>query len=278
MFEVKMSQGAKPGKGGMLPGLKVNEEIARVRGIEPWQDSISPNRHPEIDSVDELLDFVQHVRDVTQKPVGFKSVFGSFGWLEKLCEEVDKRGEDSAPDFITVDSGDGGTGAAPQALMDNVGLLIRDALPAVVAVLEKYNLKDRIRIIAGGKLLNPADVAWALCTGADFVNCGRGFMFSIGCIQAMKCNKDTCPTGVTTHNVRLQKGLDPRVKSVRAANYCAHMRSEIETIAHSCGVRSPRLLKPHHARIVQSDGMSVPLDKIKVEITSYEDETVPAQH
>ena len=278
MFEVKLSQGAKPGKGGILPGCKVNEEIAAIRGIEPWQDSISPNRHAEIDSVEELLDFIAHVRQVTQKPVGFKSVFGSFGWLEKLCQEVNNRGEDSAPDFITIDSGDGGTGAAPQALMDNVGLLVRDSLPAVVKVLENYGLKERIRIVASGKLLTPADVAWALCTGADFINCGRGFMFSLGCIQAIRCNKDTCPTGVTTHNKRLQKGLDPRVKSVRVANYCGHMRKEVETIAHSCGVRSPRLLKPYHARIVQADGMSVPIDKIKVEITSHKEELVPQQH
>lgn len=278
MFEVKLSQGAKPGKGGMLPAKKVNEEIAAIRGIEPWKDSISPNRHPEIDSVEELLDFISHVREVTGKPVGFKSVFGSFGWLEQMCEEIKKRGEESAPDFITIDSGDGGTGAAPQALMDNVGLLIRDSLPAVVKVLENHKLKDRIKIVATGKILTPADVAWALCTGADFINCGRGFMFSIGCIQAMRCNKDTCPTGVTTHNKRLQKGLDPRVKSVRVANYCTHMRKEVETIAHSCGVRSPRLLKPYHARIVQADGYSLPLDKIKVEITSHKDELVPRQH
>lgn len=278
MFELKLAQGAKPGKGGILPAEKVTEEIAHIRGIEPHTDSISPNRHPEVNSVGELLDFINHIRDVTGKPVGFKTVFGSFGWFEDLCKEINKRGVKSAPDFITIDSGDGGTGAAPMALMDNVGLLIREALPGVVQILNEHNLKDEIKLIASGKLLMPTDVAWALCAGADFINCGRGFMFSVGCIQAMRCNKNTCPTGVTTHNERLQKGLDPQSKAVKVANYAMNMTKEVEIIAHSCGVKSPMLLKPYHVRIVQADGMSIPLSKVKVHIESQEGESIPAQH
>lgn len=278
MFELKLAQGAKPGKGGILPGMKVTKEIAQIRGIPAFEDSISPNRHKEVDTNAELLDFINHIRDVSGKPAGFKTVFGSFGWLDDMCHEIKKRGIEHAPDFITVDSGDGGTGAAPMALMDNVGLLIREALPAVVQVLENHGLKGRIKVIASGKLLTPADVAWALCAGADFINCARGFMFSLGCIQALKCNKNTCPTGVTTHNKRLQRGLNPEDKAVKVANYAMNMVKEVETIAHSCGVRSPRLLKPYHVRLVQADGYSIPMNKIKIEITTHRGETIPSQH
>lgn len=260
MFELKISQGAKPGKGGILPGVKVTPEIAKIRGIPQGQDSISPNRHPEIDNNSELLDFINHVRDITGKPVGFKSVIGSPGWIEHLCKAIHARGIESAPDFITVDSGDGGTGAAPMALMDNVGLPIKESLPLVADTLLQYGLKERIRLIASGKLITPSEMAWAIATGADFVSSARGFMFSLGCIQALKCNKNTCPTGITTHNPRLQKGLNPADKAVKVANYCNNMRHEIEVISHSCGVRRPRLMKRKHVRIVQDNGKSVPMD------------------
>ena len=263
MFEIKLSQGAKPGKGGILPGGKVTPEIAKIRGIPEGEDSISPNRHPEINSVEELLDVIDHIRQTTGKPVGFKAVVGAYGWLVLLCKEIHRRGIESAPDFITVDSGDGGTGAAPMPLMDNVGLVIRESLPFVADILCTYGLRDRIRLIASGKLVTPSGVAWALCAGADFVTSARGFMFSLGCIQAMKCNQNTCPTGITTHNPRLQKGLDPTDKAVKVANYCRNLVHEVETIAHSCGVAEPRLLRRYHIRIVQADGNSVPLDVLR---------------
>ncbi|OYY68666.1 MAG: FMN-binding glutamate synthase family protein [Sphingomonas sp. 28-63-12] len=260
MFEVKLSQGAKPGKGGILPAAKVTKEIAAIRGIPVGEDSISPNRHPEIDNVGELLDFIDRVRLVTGKPTGFKSVIGAYGWLDSLCAEIMARGIESAPDFITVDSGDGGTGAAPMALMDNVGLTLSESLPMVVGILHRHGLRNRIRIIASGKLVTPAEVAWALCTGADFVNSARGFMFSLGCIQALKCSKNSCPTGITTHNKRLQRGLDPQDKAVKVANYCLTLVHDVETIAHSCGVVEPRRLRRFHVRIMQSNGQSVPMD------------------
>lgn len=262
MFEVKMSQGAKPGKGGILPGEKVTEEVAAIRGIPVGHDSISPNRHIDIDNVGDILNFIERVRRVTQKPTGFKAVIGAYGWLEKLFAEIHKRGIESAPDFITVDGGDGGTGAAPMALLDNVGMTLREALPMVADLLHKYGLKERIRLIASGKLITPAEVAWALCVGADFVTSARGFMFSLGCIQALRCHKNTCPTGIATHNPRLQRGLNPQEKYVKVYNYATNMHHEVEVIAHSCGVHEPRLLKRYHVRIVQANGKSVPLAEL----------------
>jgi glutamate synthase domain-containing protein 2 len=262
MIEVKLSQGAKPGKGGILPASKVTDEIARIRGIPAHQSSISPNRYPEIESLESLLDFIGHVRDVSGLPTGFKTVIGDLRWLENLCRLVHKRGIESAPDFITVDSGDGGTGAAPMPLMDNCGLPVREALPVVVDILTKYGLKERIRVICSGKLITPAGVAWAYCAGADFVVSARGFMFALGCIQAMKCNKNTCPTGITTHDEDLQSGLDPQDKAVRVKNFVKNIDYGTGIISHACGAAHPRLLERHHVRLVQADGTSKPLDTL----------------
>ena len=262
MFEIKLSQGAKPGKGGILPGAKVTAEIAAVRGIKEGEDSISPNRHPEIGDIDDLLDFIAHIRNVTGKPTGIKAVIGAYGWLDEFCKKIHERGTSSAPDFFTLDSGDGGTGAAPMALMDNVGLCLSESLPMLSDIFHRYGLRDRIKIIASGKRTTPTDVAWALCAGADFINSARGFMFSLGCIQAMRCNKNTCPTGITTHNPRLQNGLDPQDKKVKVAHYAQNLIHQVEVIAHSCGVDEPRKLRRMHVRIVQDDGRSVPLDQL----------------
>ena len=262
MFELKLSQGAKPGKGGMLPGEKVTAEIALIRGIPQGADSISPNRHPEIDSVDDLLDVLAHIREVTGKPTGFKAVLGDDRFIEDLCLEIHKRGIESAPDFITVDSADGGTGAAPQSLMDYMGLPLRESLPILSNSLIKHNLKRRVRVIASGKLVDPASVAWALCLGADFAVSARGFMFALGCIQALQCNKNTCPTGITTHNVNLQKGLVVANKAERVKNYCANMNYEVGVIAHACGVEEPRRLSRRHARIVTPTGLSISLEEL----------------
>jgi len=262
MFEIKLSQGAKPGKGGILPAVKVGEEIARIRGIRAGHDSISPNRHPEINSERDLLDLIARVREVTGKPVGLKMVVGSCEWLDALCDEIHRRGIASAPDFITVDGAEGGTGAAPLPLIDMVGLPLREGLPLVVDKLVAAGLRDRVRVIASGKLMVPGAAAWALCLGADVVVTARGFMFALGCIQALQCNRNTCPTGITTHNPRLQRGLDPADKAIRVANYHRNLSHEIEMIAHSCGVTSPRHLSRRHAREVQENGRSVRLDAL----------------
>ena len=173
-----------------------------------------------------------------------------------------KRGEESAPDFITLDGGDGGTGAAPMPLMDLVGSPLRESLPRVSDMLYKRGLRSRIKLIASGKLINPSDVAWALGIGADFVNAGRGCMFSRGCIQALKCNKNTCPTGITTHDGRLQKGLVPKAKSKKVANYALEMIHEVETLAHSVGVSEPRQIKRKHIRVMQYNGQSISLARL----------------
>jgi glutamate synthase domain-containing protein 2 len=181
-------------------------------------------------------------------------VIGAYGWLDELFAEIRRRGIQSAPDFITIDSADGGTGAAPSSLVDYVGLPISQSLPIVVDRLVAHGLRDRVKVVASGKLVTPADVAWALCVGADFCVSARGFMFALGCIQALRCNKNTCPTGITTHNPRLQRGLDPADKAIRVQHYIENMVHEIGVIAHSCGVREPRLLRRYHASIMVHDG------------------------
>ena len=246
MIELKLSQGAKPGKGGILPAEKVTEEIAGIRGI-PASD---------------LLDMIARIRDVSGLPTGFKSVIGAYGWLDELFSEIRERGIESAPDFITVDSSDGGTGAAPMSLMDYMGLPLRESLPMVADMLHKHGLRERIKLVASGKLVTPAEVAWALCAGADFAVSARGFMFALGCIQALQCNRNTCPTGITTHNPRLQRGLDPTSKSERVRHYADSMHRELGVIAHSCGVTEPRRLKRFHCRIVTETGRSMPLNEL----------------
>ncbi len=267
MFEIKMSQGAKPGKGGILPGGKVTAEIAGIRGIAAGTSSISPNRHLDINNNSDLLDMIDHIRQVTGKPVGFKSVIGAYGWLDNLFDEINQRGMESAPDFITVDGAEGGTGAAPMPLMDDMGLPLRESLPMLIDKLNEHGLRERIKVIASGKLITPTDVAWAFCVGTDFVTSARGFMFALGCIQALQCNKNTCPTGITTHNKKLQRGLNPRDKAIRVMYYAKNMVKEICTIAHSCGVSTPRELRRFHARIVTENGLSIPLNELHPDVS-----------
>ena len=262
LFEIKLSQGAKPGKGGILPGAKVTPEIAAIRGIPVGKDSRSPNRHPDIADTPALLDFIHRVRTLTGKPTGFKLVIGDPLWLDELCQEVVRQGMTRAPDFITVDSADGGTGAAPMSLLDYVGLPLQESLPRVVDKLVEYGLRERIRVIASGKLINPGEVAWALCVGADFVNSARGFLFALGCVQSMQCDKNTCPAGITTHNPRLQRGLDPGDKAERVRHYVENLRHEVAIIAHACGAADPRQLQRKQGRIVIGPGCSVPLSEL----------------
>jgi glutamate synthase domain-containing protein 2 len=262
MFELKLSQGAKPGKGGILPAEKVTDEIGAIRGIPAGQASLSPNRHPEMENFGELLDMITHIRSVTGKPVGIKTVVGSKAVMRELFECIVERGDDAAPDFITIDGGEGGTGAAPMPLIDLVGMSVREALPMVANLRDEHGLKDRIRLISSGKLVNPGDVAWALAAGADFVTSARGFMFALGCIQALKCNKNTCPTGVTTHDPRFQKGLVVEDKYARVAKYALEIIHEVEIIAHSVGVAEPRQIRRRHVRIMQDGGQSRPMNEI----------------
>ncbi|MEE9448029.1 MAG: FMN-binding glutamate synthase family protein [Arenicellales bacterium] len=259
MFEIKISQGAKPGKGGILPGIKVSKEISEIRGIPQDEDSISPNRHVEVENDDALLELIHKIRTLTGKPVGIKAVLGGNLWITRLCQKIQEKGLDYAPDFFAVDGGDGGTGAAPMSLMDTVGLPLRESLPFLMNELHRFKLKDRIIVIASGKLINPPEVAWALCTGADFVVSARGAMMALGCIQAMQCNRNTCPTGITTHDKKLQRGLDVTKKSERVARYIDQMVHEIGVISHSVGLKEPRALGREHARMMGEDGTSTEL-------------------
>jgi len=261
-FEIKLSQGAKPGKGGVLPGGKVTAEVAEIRGIPEGRDSISPNRHRDIGNMAELAERIAWIRDLTGRPVGVKTAIGGWRFMNELGELAARRGPEFAPDFLVVDGGEGGSGAAPQALADHMSLSIDEALPRVVDALIEAGLRQRVRVVASGKLATSARAAWALAVGADFVNTARGFMFSLGCIQALRCHTNTCPTGVTTHNKRLQRALVVEEKYLRVANYCMNMNREIDMIAHSCGVRHARELRREHVRIVQGNHQSVALNML----------------
>jgi glutamate synthase domain-containing protein 2 len=249
MIEIKLSQGAKPGKGGILPGAKVTPEIAAIRGIPAGRPSISPNRHREVTDVESLLALINRVRRVAGKPVGIKFCVGDPAFLDDLFATCAARPAE-APDFVTVDGGEGGTGAAPAPLAEHVGLSIRQALPLVAERRAFHGLDERIRIIASGKLVTPELVAWALCTGADYVVSARGFMLALGCIQSLKCDTGRCPTGVTTPDPRFTRGLDPSVKAVRVAAYARAVIHDVAMIAHSCGCREPGELAPPHVRVV----------------------------
>lgn len=261
-FEIKLSQGAKPGKGGVLPGRKVTAEIAQIRGISEGRDSISPNRHRDISDMSELLEKIAWMRDLTGRPVGVKTAVGGWRFMNEMADIVHRRGLEFAPDFLVIDGGEGGSGAAPQALADHMGLSIEEALPRVVDALIESGLRARVRVVASGKIVTSARAAWALCVGADFINTARGFMFSLGCIQALRCHQNTCPTGVTTHNKRLQRALVVEEKYLRVANYAMNMNKEVDMIAHSCGVRHARELRREHVRVVQASGQSVALNML----------------
>jgi glutamate synthase domain-containing protein 2 len=250
MFEVKLAQGAKPGKGGILPAAKVTAEIAVIRGIPVGKPSISPNRHTDIGNVRELGLFVERVRRVTGKPVGVKFVAGQPEFLDEWFLDCLAHPE-GCPDYICVDGGEGGTGAAPAPLADYVGLPITQALPMVAEARARHGLIQRIRLVASGKLVTPDKVAWALCMGADFVVSARGFMFALGCIQAMKCGSGHCPTGVTAADPRLIAGLDPTDKAVRVRRYAERVRDEVEMIAHSCGLACADGFRPAHVTEIE---------------------------
>lgn len=260
MFEIKMSQGAKPGKGGILPAVKVTEDIAKARDIPVGQASISPNGHVEVHDDSTMIELIHKVKKHSKKPTGIKLCLGSEEQFESLISTLAQKrfeliesgqpqeAELFTPDFITVDSSDGGTGAAPAAHMDAMGMHIRVSMPFVIQTLIKYNLRERIRLIVSGKLMTPVWAAWAFANGADAINIARGFLFSLGCIQARKCNKNTCPTGITTHDPRFTNGLNPEEKSVRVYSYHKNLEHELTNIAHSCGVKTYDLLNKKHIR------------------------------
>ncbi len=245
MFEIKLSQGAKPGKGGILPATKVTKIIAKTRGIKKGEDSVSPNRRKDVSNAEELAKLIERVKQTTQKPVGIKFVLGRAADLDEMFDTFIKL--DIFPSFITLDGADGGTGAAPAALMDHVGMTLDESLPTLIAKLAEKGLREKILVCTSGKLVTPAEIAWALSEGAVAVNSARGPMFALGCIQALQCDKNTCPTGITTHDKRLMRGLNPTIKAHRVANYLTNTKKQVGYIAHATGASCARSM--HRDRV-----------------------------
>jgi glutamate synthase domain-containing protein 2 len=236
-IEIKLSQGAKPGKGGILPGIKVNAEIAKIRHVEIGKDCISPNYHSEFTDVKGLIDFIELIANETGLPVGIKSAVGEIEFWEELGKEMKK--QNRGPDFIAIDGGEGGTGAAPLTYADHVSLPFKVAFRRVYSTFLKLGITNRIVWIGAGKLGFPDRAVLALAMGCDLIYIAREAMLSIGCIQAEKCHTDHCPAGVATQNWWLQKGLNPTDKSVRAGKFIQGLRKELLSLAHSCGYEHP---------------------------------------
>jgi len=247
-IEIKLSQGAKPGLGGMLPGAKVSAEIARVRGIEPGVDCASPSRHRVFSDVDSMLDFVETVAEATGLPVGIKSAVGNMEFWDDLVRLM--AGDSRGVDFVNIDGGEGGTGAAPMIFADAVAYPFRLGFSEVYKRFAEAGLTDDLTFIGAGKLGIPESAVVAFSLGADMVNVGREAMLSIGCIQAQKCHTDHCPVGVATQNPRYTRGLDPTLKSVRFANYVSSLRRDLLKVAEAVGVIHPGLIGPDDVDVV----------------------------
>ncbi len=263
-IEIKLSQGAKPGLGGLLPGAKVSAEIAMTRGIREGEDCISPSRHAEFSDADSLLDWVELLAAETGLPVGIKSAVGDLQFWVELTELMARTGR--GVDFVTVDGGEGGTGAAPLIFTDTVSLPFQLGFARVYKEFAQRGLHEDVVFIGAGKLGLPDNAVVAFALGCDMVNVGREAMLAIGCIQAQKCHTDTCPTGVATQNPWLTRGLDPTLKSVRAANYIKTLRRDLVKVAEACGVEHPGLIDDDSVEILTGRTASTPLS----EVYSYE--------
>ena len=239
-IEIKLSQGAKPGKGGILPAQKITPEIARIRGIPMMQDCVSPAVHTAFSDTDSMLDFVEYLAEETGVPVGIKSAVGDLGFWKELSRLMLKG--DRGVDFITIDGGEGGTGAAPLVFADHVSLPFRQAFSRVYRIFAEAGLAEKVVFIGSGRLGLPSRAISALAMGCDMIGVAREAMLSIGCIQAQRCHTGHCPTGVATQNRWLQAGLDPTLKSVRFANYIVSLRRELLLLAYACGQLHPALI------------------------------------
>jgi glutamate synthase domain-containing protein 2 len=236
-IELKLSQGAKPGKGGMLPGSKINDEIAAIRLIPKGKDAISPAFHTAFSNIPEMVQFIESMAKETGLPVGIKSAIGKLEQWEELAAYMVKT--NSGPDFITIDGGEGGTGAAPHAFADHVSMPFTFAFAKIYQIFQRHDLTDKIFFIASGKLGFAEKALMAFAMGADSINIAREAMMSIGCIQAQKCHTNHCPSGVATSNKWLQAGIDPQLKSERFYNYHRSLVKEIAEISHACGYEHP---------------------------------------
>jgi glutamate synthase domain-containing protein 2 len=243
-FELKLHQGAKI-RGGHVEAVKVTPEIARIRGVPVGQAIDSPNRFPMLRSIDELLDHVARMRELAQKPVGFKIVVGGPGSLDELAETLARRGD--GPDWIAVDGGEGGSGATYQEMADSMGLPISSGITLADDALRRAGVRDRVKLIASGKLTSPDRIAFALALGADAVAVARGLMISVGCIQAQRCHSNECPVGVATTDEELMQALVVDEKKWRVLNYIVTLRQALAALAAASGLRSPTQFERRHA-------------------------------
>lgn len=245
MIEIKLSQGAKPSHGGILPAAKLTKEIAEVRKVAMGSDVVSPPAHTAFDGPLGLLEFVQRLRDLSGgKPVGFKLCIGRRSEFMSICKAMHESG--ILPDFITVDGAEGGTGAAPLEFTNRMGTPLEPALVFVHNALLGINVRDKIRVICSGKIVTGYDMVEKIAMGADMCNAARSMMMSIGCIQSMQCNANTCPTGVATQNERLQRGLVVDEKKIRASNFHRNTIKSFLEIVGAMGLSSPDDLKPNY--------------------------------
>ena len=237
MIEIKLSQGAKPGKGGILPKDKITEEISKIRGIPRDRDCISPNSHSEFTNVSELVEFIESLADISGLPVGIKSAVGESKFWEELAAQM--KAANQGPDFITIDGGEGGTGAAPLTFADHVSLPFKIGFKRVYTIFKNQGITNDITWIGSAKLGFPDRAVVAFAMGCDLINIARESMLSIGCIQAQQCHTGHCPSGVATHNAWLIRGVDVPTKSKRAAQYLKGLRKEILQLTYACGYTHP---------------------------------------
>ena len=247
-IEIKLSQGAKPGLGGVLPGAKVTPEIAEARGVRPGQDCRSPSKHTAFGNVDGMLDFVETIAERTGLPVGIKSAVGADDFWVELADLMATTGR--GVDFVTIDGGEGGTGDAPLAFSDHVALPFKLALARAYRAFAEREVADDVVFIGSGRLGLPETALVAMSLGCDMVNVAREAMLAIGCIQAQRCHTGKCPVGITTHSAWRTRGLDPTLKAVRLANYVSTLRHELLELSHACGVVHPRLVGADRVEIL----------------------------
>ena len=269
-IEIKLSQGAKPGKGGVLPGSKITKEIAIIRGVPKGKDVLSPPNHNAFSNVSEMVDFIESIAKATGLPVGIKAAIGKLDQWEELADLMVKTGK--GPDFITVDGGEGGTGAAPPSFADHVSLPWVYGFSDLYKLFQRKGLSEHIVFIGSGKLGFPAKGAMAFAMGADCINVAREAMMSIGCIQAQVCHTNRCPSGVATQSKWLQNGIDPTLKSVRLTQYFKTYRKELIEITHAAGYEHPCQFKMSDVEInVDDHNLAKELNKTY----RYEKTTVP---
>ncbi|WP_336985262.1 FMN-binding glutamate synthase family protein [Altererythrobacter aquiaggeris] len=261
MIELKLSQGAKPGHGGVLPGSKVTPEIAEARGVTPWQTVYSPAAHPTFSTPIEMLQFIRKLRELSGgKPVGFKLCVGQPHEILAVAKAMLETG--ITPDFITVDGAEGGTGAAPLELSNSVGMPLREGLIWVRNALVGTGLKDKVKLAAAGKIHSGAGMAKAFALGADWCNAARPFMFSLGCVQSMQCHTGNCPTGVATQEGWRQRGLVVEDKGPRVARFQHQTVASLREIVVAMGLNSPWEITPRDMRERLNGAYSAPIDKI----------------